>query len=76
MSEKLTDCVGREIKPGCEVLYPVRRGSEMWLNKMKVENVVAPGKIHGFNDFGRRVHVQSLKNVMVVVPVGTNYENN
>ena len=40
---KVVDCVDREIKVGCTVLYAVRRGSEMWLKRMKVQQIVWDG---------------------------------
>lgn len=74
---KVTDCVEREIKPGCTILYPVRRRSEMNLKKMKVQQVVPDMNGHhvsGFNTDGRRVYVHNLENVVVAVPLGTQYE--
>lgn len=66
------DCVGREIKPGCSIVYPVRRGSEMKLKRMRVQQVTP--KISGFNTDGRRVYVQNFENVVVIVPLGVQYE--
>jgi hypothetical protein len=66
------DFVGREIKAGCEVAYPVRRGSRMWLNKLKVQQVLDDGvkiTVSGFNNEGRRVSIFNLDNVIVLVPV-------
>ena len=75
---KVTDCIGREIKPGCSILYPVRRGSEMKLKSMKVQNEAAltlHGRcVFGFNTDGRPVYVYNLGNVMVAVPLGVQYE--
>lgn len=68
----VTDFVGREIKPGCNIIYPVRRGSEMKLKKMKVQRVLP--KVSGFNTDGRRIYVHNLENVIVAVPLGTQYE--
>lgn len=74
----VTDCVGREIKPGCTILYPVRRRSEMKLKRMKVQNEAAlnlNGRcVSGFNADGRPVYVYNLENVIVVVPLGVQYE--
>lgn len=75
----VVDCVGREIKPGCTVLYPVRRGSKMWQSRMQVQQVV-PGEgklaayLAGFNNEGRRVSVHNLSNVVVLVPLGARFE--
>ena len=74
-----TDCVGREIKAGCSILYPVRRGSRMWQATMKVQQVV-PGTVSkgayvsGFNKDGRRVNVHNLDMTVVIVPLGVQYE--
>ena len=75
----VTDHVGREIKAGCSILYPVRRGSDMWLSTMTVQQVVPgdeqkPAYVSGFNTDGRRVSVHNLKNVVVIVPLGEQYE--
>lgn len=72
------DCVGREIKAGCTILYPVRRGSSMWLSRMQVQQVVSgeTGRayVSGFNTDGRRVYVRNLELAVVVVPLGGQYE--
>lgn len=63
------DFIGREIKAGDTIAYPVRRGSEMWLNKLSVQQV-SPGikgpQVGGLNSKGRRVTVTNLGNVVVV----------
>jgi hypothetical protein len=59
------DFVGQEIKPGCSVVYPTRRGSSMWMNKMTVD-LVEDSHISGFNNVGRRVNVTTIKNCVVV----------
>jgi virulence-associated protein VagC len=80
MTTQVTDRVGREIKPGCSVLYPVRRKSDMWLSELKVQQVV-PGDsqkgptLCGFSPIGRRVNVYNLENVVVIVPLGARYES-
>lgn len=74
---KVIDCVGREIKPGCSILYPVRRGSRMWLSRLQVQQIV-PGKrpyLSGFNTDGRRVNVRNLDMTIVIVPLGVQYED-
>jgi hypothetical protein len=68
----VTDFIGHEIKAGCEIVYPVRRGANMWLNRMKVQQVVDDGisdtHLSGFNTDGRRITVYNLKNVVVIDP--------
>ena len=45
----------------------------MILKRMKVQQVVP--NVSGFNTGGRRVYVRNLDNVMVIVPLGVQYEN-
>jgi hypothetical protein len=60
----LQDFLGREIKAGDTVCYPVRRGSDMRLTTMKIDyiedNVLTGCKA------GRRFHVRNLNNCIVV----------
>lgn len=67
MSAPVLDAVGNEIKPGDTIVYPVRKGSSMWLSRTTVSQV-EEGKITGHNNLGRLVHVRNLENVAVVVP--------
>ena len=60
----LKDYLGREIKVGDTVCYPVRRGSDMRLTTILVESV-------GNTDFagrkkGRLVRVRNLNNCLVI----------
>jgi len=73
-----TDFLGREIKAGDTVVYPVRRGSSMWLNKLLVTQVASDGvdrdgqpllHVAGTNSFGRRITVKNLTNCVVVEPI-------
>ena len=43
-----TDYMGREIKAGDTLVYPVRRGSNMWLNRILVTQVL-PDAVTGHN---------------------------
>ena len=61
------DFLGRTIKAGDTVVYPVRRKSEMWLTKLKVTQVLDDAII-GFGHLGKRITVHNLKNVVVVRP--------
>ena len=63
--EIVKDFLGQEIKPGCTVVYPARRGSSMWMNTMVVD-LVLPKRISGFNNVGRRVNVTTILNCTVV----------
>jgi hypothetical protein len=73
-----TDFLGREIKAGDTIVYPVRRGSSMWLNRLLVTQVASDGvdrdgqpllHVAGTNSFGRRITVKNLTNCVVVEPV-------
>jgi len=59
------DYMGRTIEAGHIVVYPVRRGSEMWLNKLSVAQV-EENRISGYNNLGRRLTITNLKNVVIV----------
>lgn len=64
----VTDYAGHEIKAGQTIVYPVRRGSAMWLSEIKV-TLVNPGTaptVSGFNSEGRRVTVKNLLNVVII----------
>lgn len=60
------DYMGREIKAGDTLVYPVRRGSSMWLNRLLVTQAIADA-VTGTNPDGRRITVKNL-NTAVVVP--------
>ena len=62
------DFIGRAIAAGNTVVYPVRRGSSMWLNKLAVTQV-DDDHITGFNGDGRRITVKNLNNCVVVEPL-------
>ncbi len=62
------DFIGRAIAAGNTVVYPVRRGSSMWLNKLAVTQV-DDDHITGFNSDGRRITVKNLNNCVVVEPL-------
>ncbi len=64
------DFMGREITAGATVVYPVRRGSQMWMQELGVTQVV-PGSdptVKGFNSSGRTITLHNVKNVTVVQP--------
>jgi hypothetical protein len=60
-----TDFLGREIKPGDLLVYPVRRGSAMWLNRLSVTQALQ-GSVTGFSPEGRRITIKNLDNSVVV----------
>lgn len=61
----VVDYVGNQITPNCVVCYPVRRGSELWLNRITVTQVTET-KVSGYNPTGRVVHLTNLQNLIVV----------
>ena len=69
---KPIDFLGRDIKTGDLVVYPVRRGSSMWLKRVMVTGIETRGQ--GFTLIGydpvataqRRIHVCNLSNTIVV----------
>jgi len=65
----VVDFLGRKIVAGNLVLYPVRRGSNMWLNKLQVTQVIPGPKptVSGFGSTGRRVTLHNIANLVVVV---------
>ena len=62
------DFMGREINAGSTVIYPVRRGSKMWMQELSVTQII-PGDsptITGFNTTGRKITLHNVTNVTVV----------
>ncbi len=68
MNTPVLDHIGREIKAGDTVVYPVRQGSSMWLARMRVTQVVGgtTPSLSGYNNEGRKVKVHKIENVVVV----------
>ena len=67
--ESANDYLGRPIKPGDVVVYPVRRGSRMWLNRLHVQAVeITPRgpSVSGYNNAGRRIAVHNLENCVIL----------
>jgi hypothetical protein len=61
----MKDFLGRDIVAGNDVVYPVRRGSSMWLSRMKVLSTEG-GKLRGNNPEGRQIQLTNLENIVVV----------
>lgn len=61
----IVDFTGRTIEPGHVVAYPVRRGSQMWLNKLTVTEV-GKDSIAGYNSAGRPLTIKNLRNVVII----------
>lgn len=60
-----TDYLGREIKVGDTLVYPVRRGSSMWLNQIAVRKV-EPNVVIGVNSTGRVINIKNLGNTVAI----------
>ena len=61
----IVDFTGRTIEAGHVVVYPVRRGSDMWLNKLRVTDV-RDNSIAGYNSAGRLLTIKNLQNVVII----------
>ena len=59
-----TDFLGRTIKAGDLLIYPVRRGSRMWLNKITVTKA-EESTIIGNSPEERQVKLTNLFNTIV-----------
>ena len=69
----MKDFLGTIIRPGVRLVYPVRRGSSMWLTKITVTNIEeVVGRLQGVNDTGRCVTI-SRSDRCVVVPLLCDY---
>ncbi len=63
------DFLGNLITATDTIVYPVRRGSQMWMNRLVVQAVRdtdAGVRVTGVNDAGRPIQIQNLTNVIVV----------
>jgi len=63
------DFLGNPIEVGDTVVYPVRRGSSMWLKKIAVESIQDGSQgpvVLGRNDNGRTIRLHELKRCVVV----------
>jgi hypothetical protein len=66
---KAKDYLGNEIKVRDTIVYPVRRGSEMWMKKLIVDAVrdTANGvRVSGRNEASNPVSIQNVQNCIVV----------
>lgn len=73
MNKVASDYLGREIKVGCTVVYPVRRGAAMWLKKSKVSQIVEIGEEFNLVVYDPEAAVQRghrVKNLHTCVVVG------
>ena len=63
--EPILDFLGKPIKAGDIIVYPCRRGSNVWLSRLVVAHVDRDG-IGGHNSARRRINLTNLANVVVV----------
>ena len=68
INEAPKDFLGRELKVGDVCVYPVRRGSKMWLNRITIQRISHTNgpKLHGIKGDGYPVNVTSLDRVCLV----------
>lgn len=60
------DFLGHPILVGCNLVYPVRRGSRMWMNKLTVTKVETDA-VYGYcPDTNRPVKLTNLNNTTIV----------
>lgn len=62
------DFLGRTIVAGQTIIYPTRRGSQMWLNKLVVSQVW-DDHIVGYSPTGKLLSIKNLQNVVIVLCV-------
>jgi len=63
------DFLGNDINTTDTIVYPVRRGSQMWLKKLVVDAVRDTGngvRVTGRNAAGNPVSIQNVQNCVVV----------
>lgn len=65
------DFLGHPIEVGHTIVYPIRRGSKMWMQKASVTGVVQhdrtqPPLLVCLNPAGRKVTIQNLDNCIVI----------
>lgn len=66
------DYMGKSIKSGDTVIYPVRQGSEMWLQHMVVSHIeiiraaTPVFKLHGTNSAGHLVKIHHTNRCVVI----------
>jgi hypothetical protein len=62
---ELRDFLDRPIRPGQVLVYPVRRGAKMWLDKLIVQRVDA-GTIFGYKSNGRSTRLKNNENCVII----------
>ena len=65
------DFLENMIEVGCTIVYPIRRGSKMWMHKANVTQIVQhdhtqPPLLVCLNPNGRKITIQNLDNCVVV----------
>ena len=59
------DFLGRRLEAGHVVVYPVRRKSDLWLNKLTVSQVWDDHLV-GYSAAGKLLSIKNLQNVVIV----------
>lgn len=63
----MKDFLGRRIKVGDTLVYPVRRKSAMWLSSIVVTDLaVAFSTVYGTNRKGRRIKLSKLNRTVII----------
>ncbi|MBN1908389.1 MAG: hypothetical protein JW818_01505 [Pirellulales bacterium] len=65
------DFLDRQIEVGHTIVYPIRRGSKMWMQKASVTQIIQhdrtqPPLLTCLNPTGRKVTIQNLDNCVVI----------
>lgn len=63
------DFLNHPITVGHVIVYPVRRGSSMWLNRMTVQQIDSSGEapvVVGYSPNGKRIRVKNTQNCVVL----------
>ncbi len=61
----MKDFLGRRIKVGDTLVYPVRRKSAMWLSSITVTDL-ADSTLHGTNRKGRRIKLSKPDRTVII----------
>lgn len=68
--KKPLDFLGREIRVGDVCIYPVRRGSKMWLHRVSIKKILFDPSgepiLRGEREDGYIVRINSLERVVIL----------
>ncbi len=66
---EIRDFCGNLIVVGCKCVYPMRRGSKMWMTTIKVDGIQGLGAatvLTGYDNTGRRTRTKNIQNCVVI----------